>query len=952
MTRLPRFLGSPSRAVGPRVSQRSIVPGTFVTDFATSLTRIRSGCLSSVAMAAGLIVATAGQTPTVDSAEPPPAVSADATDQPTLAEPSAPSATAVQQSAGPTKPTVEFERHVRPILKAHCFHCHGEEAELQGGFDARLARFVHRGGDSGRAVVPHRPDESLLVQRIVSGEMPPGKIKVPATELAIIQTWVSEGAAIPADEPDALQPGDVLSTFERRHWSFQPIDRPTVPDSTSGTSFTRNPLDRFVAAEWDQKGLTASAEADRITLARRLSFDLRGLPPTPEEIEEFLADETEWAYERLVDRWLSSPQYGERWARHWLDVAGYADSEGYTEADPVRPWAWKYRDYVIEAFNADRPWDQLIVEQLAGDELVPPPYSNLSAENARRLIATGFLRMAPDGTVNDSVDQDVARNDVVAEQLKIVSSSLLGLTVGCAQCHAHRFDPISRVDYYRLRAVFEPAYNPAQWRRPQQRLISQWSDDTAAKAREADANLQALTEQRLKELDEIVTKTFEAELLKLPAEQQPLARTARETPEAQQTPEQQQLIKDNPFLKVDRGSVYLYLPDRLTGFNTMWDDKLAEARRQRPADDLIACLTEIPGAIPVTHLFARGDLKQPREAVSPSELGVIPCSPSAIPDDDPTLPTSGRRLAYARHLTSGQHPLVGRVLVNRFWMHHFGRGLVTTPGDFGIAGSPPSHPELLDWLAREWMDAGWQWKRLQRTIVTSATYRQQSTRLFTTDAIDPDNTWLSRMPVRRLDAESVRDALLFVAGRLSDRMTGPPVPVTPDEVGQIIVGEDTRDSAGRPTGKVVDLGENQYRRSVYVQVRRSMPLGLLEPFDAPVMSPNCESRNRSTAATQALLMMNNSEVVELSRATAVRLRGLAGADRSELVRLAWRSAFGRQPDEHEQQTAVAFLDRQTQRLQTAGATDAKPRSEDDALTDAVTTLCQTLLSSNEFLYVD
>ncbi len=330
--------------------------------------------------------------------------------------------------------------------------------------------------------------------------------------------------------------------------------------------------------------------------------------------------------------------------------------------------------------------------------------------------------------------------------------------------------------------------------------------------------------------------------------------------------------------------MYLYLPDRLTGFNKEWDDKTEAVKKKRPADDLVMCLTEVPGQIPTTRLFSRGDFQQPREELPPGELTALNTEGLVIPVDDPAIPTSGRRLAYARHLTSGRHPLVARVLVNRFWMHHFGRGLVGTPGDFGVKGELPSHPELLDWLADEFVREGWSLKRLHRLILTSSAWQQTSLRRPELDAVDPENRLLGRMSVRRLEAEAVRDALLASSGQLVAKQFGPPVPVSPDEVGQNVLAIDTRDSAGRPSGKVVPLGEEEFRRSIYAQVRRSMPLSVLEPFDLPTMTPNCELRPSSTGPAQSLLMMNNDFVLkqaELIAQRIIREEGLIRIDRCD-----------------------------------------------------------------------
>jgi len=862
-------------------------------------------------------------------------------------------ATNVTITRGNESAPLTFEHDIRPLLKAHCWHCHGEEAEVQGSLDLRLVRYMHKGGDSGPAVVAGKSDESLIVERIVSGEMPPGDVEMPAEDVAKIQRWIDQGATTSRPEPESLAVGDIFTDIDREHWSFQPIRKPDVPVVPADVPLA-NPIDAFLWQKLNEKQLSFSPIADRETLIRRLSFNLHGLPPSPESIADFIADTRPDAYERLVETMLDSPAYGERWGRHWLDIAGYADSDGYTSQDSERQWSYKYRDYVIESLNEDKSWKDFIIEQLAGDELVPLPYQNLSTDAAEKLIATGFLRMGPDGTSDGSADQNVARNDVIAETIKIMSTSLLGMTVGCAQCHSHRYDPISHVDYHRIRAIFEPAYDWKDWRSSSARLVSQWSDETRTRVEEVEKQIKEFADQRLVELDQIVDETFERELAKLPEEIQPAARETRKTADKDRTPEQKQLIKEYPFLNVDRGSVYLYLPDRLTKFNEKWDKTQADAKTLRPADDLIFCLTEVAGKVPETKLFHRGDINQPRESVAPGELAIINPDNVSIPQKDADLPTTGRRLAYAKHLTSGQHPLVARVLVNRFWMHHFGRGIVATPADFGVLGQRPTHPELLDWLATDFVENGWSLKRLHRLILTSHAYRQTSTRRDELDAVDPDNLLLGRMSARRLEAEVLRDALLAVSGQISYKMSGSPVPVTPDDVGQIVVAADTRDSAGRPSNKVIPLGEEEFRRTVYVQVRRSMPLAVLEPFDMPSLAPNCEVRTQSTVAPQSLMMMNSPFVVARMKALAQRIVEHAGDDSENtqsLFRQSWSSTLGKTPTDDEIESGVEFLSAQIEHFKTKSTAKSDTASEQPTI-DAVATLCQALVCSSGFLYVD
>jgi mono/diheme cytochrome c family protein len=857
---------------------------------------------------------------------------------------------------------ISFEKTIRPILKQHCWQCHGEEAELQGKLDTRLVRFLLAGGEHGPAIVRGKHRESLLHQKIASDEMPPGDKKVPRDQLKLLAAWIDQGAKVERTEPETLPVGEVLLDSDRQHWAFQPIQPQRLPRLDSGLP-VRTPIDAFLGQALSKHQLSFSPPTDRATLLRRLYLDLLGLPPDVETIRDILQSENPFWYEDAVERVLSSPEYGERWGRHWLDIVGYADSNGYTEKDIERKWAWRYRDYVIRCFNADKPWNTMIEEQLAGDELVASDRDQFTPLDRDRLIATGYLRMVPDGTADGAADLAIASNDVMSETIKVVSSSLLGLTVGCAQCHSHRYDPISDRDYYAFRAIFEPALSWKQWKRPDQRLVSLWDKATQQLAKQVDDELKAVTAERDRELDKLVQDTFDHELSKLPENLRDRAREVRTKPAADRSTEDRQLLKEYPFLNVDRGSVYLYLADRQRAFNKKWDDAIESVRKRKPAEDYVHCLVEpkaTPGARPMTYVFHRGDIQSPRDAVQPNELSILR-SPSApgILDSSPADPTesfrgpsvdpaaseetkqaettSGRRLAYARHLVSGNHPLVARVLVNRFWMHHFGRGIVATTADFGLLGLKPTHPELLDWLAYDFMQHGWSLKHLHRQILLSDAYRQSSSRRPELEAADPDNVLLGRMPVLRLEGESIRDSILSVAGNLSLKRFGPPVPVTPDEVGQIIVGTDTRDSAGRPTGKKVNLGEDEFRRSIYIQMRRSMPLDLLEPFDQPVMVPNCSQRACSTVAPQSLVLMNSHFIAEQSEAFAHRItKSFPEADQRERMEYAWMIALGQKPTEEMCRQSLAFLG------------DPQPGNETAA--DRWVRFCQALFCSNAFLY--
>jgi mono/diheme cytochrome c family protein len=845
---------------------------------------------------------------------------------------------------------VSFEKHVRPILKAHCFQCHGEGDELQGKLDLRLKRLIEKGGESGAALVSGKPAESLILERVRKKEMPPDNKVLHDKDIFVLEQWIAAGAVTEHPEPEDPKSLSPISDEEKKFWAFQPIQRPPLP-AVKDSHLISNPIDAFLLAKLQEKGLSFSAEADKRILIRRAYFDLIGLPPSPAEVVEFVADGAADSYSRLIDRLVDSPQYGERWGRHWLDVAGYADSDGYDENDRERKYSYKYRDYVIRAFNADKPFDQFIIEQLAGDELVPQPFKNLNPDQIELLSATGFLRTAPDGTA--AVSDKTARNAVVSETIKVVSTSLLGLTVGCAQCHNHRYDPILQTDYYRLRAIFEPALNTVAWRAPQNRLVSLYTDADRTRASEIEAEAVKIDAERNKKQEEYINATLEKELAKLPEDKREACRQAHKAPVDNQTPEQKQLFKDYPSLNVNPGSLYLYDPKAAEDLKKD-AERATEVRAKKPVEDFVGPLTEIPGQIPETVLFHRGDPEQPKQALPPGELTVLEGSlTTPILPRDPALTTTGRRLAYARHLVSGRHPLTARTLVNRIWMHHFGKGIVATAGDFGFLGERPSHPELLDWLADDFMAQGWKLKRFHRLLMLSTAYRQVSNRNPAADTVDPDNRLLARMSARRLEAESLRDAILAANGKLNLKQFGSPTPVMEDDVGQIVVGIENKNGENRP-GPILPLHGAEYRRSVYVQVRRSRPLAVLDTFDLPTLDPNCTSRNVSTATPQSLLLMNSEFVLENSKLLAERLVKEAGPDETAQIQHAWQLVFSRAANETELEAAKKFLVEQQANFLAAAtaATEKTPTEKPDPAMWARTTFCQALLSSNEFLYVE
>lgn len=857
-------------------------------------------------------------------------------------------------SAADVPGELTYESHVRRILKAHCFQCHGEDAVTEGGLDVRLKRFLVKGGETGAAIVPGKPGESLIVARMRAREMPPGEglsKKVPAEEIEIVARWIEQGAKTAREEPEALTDAVLITAEERSFWSFQPIVRHAVP-GVERVEQVNTPIDAFLLKRLESDGFSLTSEASRATLIRRAYFDLLGLPPSPEAVDEFVAGQSVDAWSSLVDRLLASPQYGQRWGRHWLDVAGYADSEGYTEDDKIRPWAWKYRDYVIRSFNANKLLDEFVREQIAGDEMVSPPYSELSAEDVDKLIATGFLRMGPDGTGGGAADANLAKHQVVAETIKIVSTSLLGLTIGCAQCHDHRYDPIPQTDYYRFRAIFEPALNPAAWRNPQQRLVSLYTQAKKTQAAEIELQAKSVEKDRLEKQEQFIQATIDKELAKLPEDVRTAVNEARNAPVKDRSKEQELLLKKYPSVNVTAGSLYLYDTKAADELAKM-ADRAAKVRATKPTEEFVRGLTELPGQIPKTFLFSRGDHEQPKQELQPASLTVLSATATEaeIRSDDESIPTTGRRLAWAKRLTNGKDPMLARVLVNRVWMHHFGKGLVNSPGDFGLLGERPTHLELLDWLADELMASDWDLKQLHRLIMLSHAYQQSSQRSAELAQHDPDNKLLGASNAQRVEAETLRDSMLVVSGKFNDKAFGSPVPVMADLVGQWVIGKENLD-AGRP-GAVIPMQGEEFRRSIFVQARRSRPLTVLDTFDLPQMTPNCEKRNASTVPTQSLLLMNSEFISEQARHFAERVLTEAGTNLSKQVQLAWRLAFARPATDLEITDALEFLDDNAKHFAAHPVTDDRnPKQKRDASELALTTLCQLLLSSNEFLYVD
>jgi mono/diheme cytochrome c family protein len=852
-----------------------------------------------------------------------------------------------------------FEADIRPIFREHCLDCHGATSELAGELDLRLVHLMKTGGDSGPAIVPGLLDESILWERVVSGEMPPGQARLTDEQLELLKRWIQAGCPTGREEPESLPPGIPITLEERSYWAYQPLiqfdrlakdflrrnhrftEAPSGQDDLSAGPFLRTGLDAVIAGRMPD-GLRFSPDASRPTLIRRLFYHLHGISPTESQMEFWrLHPASDW-YEQLVDHLLASPQYGERWARHWLDAVGYADSDGFTVADAERPWAWQYRDYVIRSLNEDKSFDRFITEQLSGDELAGPREGDWTEQQIELLSATGMLRLAADGTGSGDNSPE-ARNKTIADTLQIMGSVLLGSSLHCAQCHDHRYDPISHRDYFALRAVLEPALDWKNWKTPAERLVSLATLADQQVVAELEQQVQEVVAEKATRQQEYMHQALEQELAKFDEALRESLRSAYRTPSDQRNAEQKRLLDSHPSVNITPGVLYQYLPEAAEQLKT-YDAKIAEIRSQQPTHSMLHALVEPPGQLPTTRIFHRGDHNQLGDTVDPGGLSVL--APDGISaeflNNRPELSTSGRRLALAGWLTRSQepNPLFARAMVNRVWLHHFGRGIVDTPGDFGRLGSQPTHPEVLDWLAGYWISGGWSLKNLHRLIVGSSVFRQDSIRHARGHEADPENNCYWRRDIVRIDAETLRDSMLNVTGQIDLQLYGPPLPLHEDETGQIAIHPDFR------------------RRSVYSQWRRSQPVALLESFDAPVMDVHCTARSVTTTTGQALLLMNNQFLLDNASTIAERIFREAMVSLSEksnqqemvsCIERAWKIIYLRLPNEEELSAALEFAEEQLQWLATHPSQLPEGVS---AEMQVLKNICQALLSSNEFLYIE
>ena len=702
------------------------------------------------------------------------------------------------------------ERDVLPIFQARCVVCHGKR-EQRGGLDLRTQATRLAGGKSGPALVPGKPDESLIIKKIEAGQMPPPDLQYEYAvrnpthvEVETLKSWVALGAPAGPPEEATHATDSHLTAADRQHWAFLPPGRPEVPQ-VEHRSLVANPIDAFLLQKLEDQGLLYSEEADALTLLRRAYLDLTGMPPLPEEVQRYLEDDPADRYRLLVDRLLDSPEYGERWARHWLDVAGYIDTEGFGAFAPIRRNAWRFRDYVIEAFNQDKPFDEFLVEQIAGDELAPWKDRDVSPELLNRLAATGFLRTAPDPTWEIEFAFLAERMNIIADEVQILGSGILGLTVGCARCHDHKYDSITQREYYSLGAILQSAYDPYDWLQPKKRELDIALESEKQKAEQINAPLEARIDQLKDSLEEKAlpfrTQLLEERLGQLPEAFQADLRELPTIPEEKRTGVQKYLAKE--FKQTLDISNYV-LEESFEAFKAEAEPiekQIAEIKRKLVPVPGIRALVEMGGEPSTSYVLLRGDAMNPGSPVPPGVPAVLEShiAPYKVVAPWPGADSSGRRLAFARWLTQPDHPLTGRVMVNRIWMRHFGRGIVATPDDFGRAGARPSHPELLDWLSTEFKRSGWSVKHMHRLMMISRAYRQVSRKSEETVSADPDNVLLSRMPMRRMQAEQLYDSILKITGRLDPTRFGPPA-----------------DLEVKASGEASAVGSAEgYRRSIY-----------------------------------------------------------------------------------------------------------------------------------------
>lgn len=778
------------------------------------------------------------------------------------------------------------------ILETRCLPCHGEKTSMSG---LRLTSRddALKGGVHGPLLLPGNAGQSRLWQAVthaVKPSMPPGA-KLPEAELAILRQWIDEGAAWPSSTPQRAKSSD--------WWAFRRPVRPPVPKVDG----PHNPIDAFILARLQTANLKPAPLADKVTLIRRATYDLHGLGPSAAEVEGFVNDTSPAAWEKLIDRLLESPRYGEKWGRHWLDLVRYGDTSGF-EQDPYNLEAWRYRDYVIRSFNEDKPYDRFVKEQLAGDELWP--------DDSSARTGTGFFRVGPNRDMLFKVE-DINRVEKLTDYVDTTSSVFLGLTVGCARCHDHKFDPIPQRDFYRMQAIFAPA--------TEDRVFLEYNS----------ARFYDLTENtrkfKLRQIGETIDRIFkpyrakirDTKLAPLPADVREAFAIAAED----RTAAQQALVTMNEeAAKVTDEEIRAALSQADRERLQAVERQLVSIFAGYSSPPMAPGVIDIGREAPRTFVAQRGNPQSPGEEVQPGFPALL--GGGDIPEPPLHATATYRRKALAEWIASPDNPLFARVMVNRIWQYHFGSGLLRTPSDFGVRAGEASHPELLDWLALEFAARKWSMKDMHRLLMTSETYRRSSNPSGEAATRDPSNSLLSHMNRRRLSSDEIRDSMLQASGKLNLKMGGIPVvpPLDSEELYGII---------GRPADAwyVTANPEEHTRRSIYLLARRTFRQPMFEAFDSPDGIASCSRREASTTATQSLTLLNGRFLMEQSRALAATTAS---------VEEAWRRVLGRDPSETERNESATFVERQTARL----------GSKEQAMAE----LGRALMNLNAFLYVD
>jgi hypothetical protein len=863
--------------------------------------------------------------------------------------------------AGPTNQVPEFARDVRPILASHCQTCHGLEG-LEGELDLRTAQLLLKGSKSGAVVTPGSAENSLLFKKVLARAMPPkGELPLTDRKIDILRRWIDGGmvgAEVEASESEE-KPG-AISDEDKNFWSFRKPERGPTPKFRRPDR-VRTPVDAFILAGLEEKGLAFSADASRRTLIRRAYLDVIGLPPEPPQVDAFLTDDSPNAYESMIDQLLASPHYGERWGRHWLDAAGYVDvigADNDAAIIKVGDNKWLYRDYVVESFNEDKSYDAFLAEQIAGDEMVDwRNAEKYTPEIRRMLVATGYLRAAIDDTDQKELNTALIRYRVLDKTLDVLGTGVMGITLGCARCHSHKYEPIPQEDYYRLMALFTPAYNPQNWVTLSDRFLPNVSGVEEARIEAHNARIDGEQQPLRAEIAKIEAdqreRIYQQKLAGLPEAIRSDADAALKTTAEKRNEVQRYLAsKFEAALGVKPEEMEGALSEASKSRRGELQKRIADLDGQRQRWDKIHALYDV-GPAPVTYVLRRGDHETPGLAVVPGFLGVLSENGGGSNVDgvlrssntkETNTGTSFRRTALANWLTAPDTPAAGltaRVMVNRIWQHLFGEGIVATPDNFGRSGARPSHPELLDWLAVEFMANGWKIKPMVRLLMQSTAYRQASNRIGKNESTvseaqraGPDNQLYWRMRLRRLDSEIVRDAMLAVGGTLDRRFGGAPVPLENRADGHVVVAKKGLPHQG---------AEN--RRSLYVLARRNYHLSMLATFDQPAVATNCARRTSSAVVTQSLTLMNDAFVIKQADRFAGRLLSSdASASTVDVISLAFRIAYSREPTAEEIAWSRELIVNQAARL------EANSTPRDEANRNALANLCQMLMSSNEFLY--